>query len=540
MRSWTEFSPHSGIQIIESALGDQVRVGHVRTVCHHPPSQGAPRRAALIAAVFLALPTIPSCRKDSQPDASTVPPPSAGAKTSAIQETRPDVLLVTIDTFRADHCSLYGYARRTTPNLERIAAEGFLFETAYSPSACTAPSHSTLFTGLYPYSHGVLRNGHKFADANVSAAERFKELGYKTAAFVSSVVLKAQKGYPQGFDHYTYGSAQQRTADVTTYEALQWITSHTADEERAPIFVWVHLMDPHAPYDAPTDFGDPFHYNDMEYASYDQMVARYDTELLFADHHLGRLVDRFEDAGGKDGALIVILGDHGESFLEHGWRGHSTQVYEEMVRVPLVIRWKKHYEMSVVVKQYVGIVDVLPTILGMMGSFPAGTLFHGMDLSALMRGSADFDENRRLFFQRREYGQPGLIKPRRLEEFDRAPEDGVFGEGVYVAGDKYSVRFGKWKYSEASQEDVARELYDLEADPGERSNVARQHREVVDRGSRHIAAWLAMTKSSSSAPQKQELTADDIRELEGLGYIEPEEDDDERKPRGKRRKKMPG
>jgi len=391
---------------------------------------------------------LPACRKQGEAAPDTA---ASNDITTAEEKTRPDVLLVSIDTLRWDHCSLYGYERKTTPQLERIAAEGILFESAYAPTATTAPSHATLFTG------------------------------------------------------------------------------------RDPVFLWVHLRDPHEPYNAPESFGDPFNYREMEYASYEQMVARYDTEIAFSDHHLGRIVDRLEAMAGEDGALMVITADHGESFLEHGWRGHGAQIYEENIRVPLVIRWKGHLEGGKVIKDHVGLVDMLPTMLGLIGSLPDVVVFQGVDLTPLITDDGVVDAERYLFFQRRPYETAGVLRAKKLGEFTEAEKPVIFGEGIYVAGDKYAVRFGKWKYLEATEEELSRELYDVVADPDEKANLADQHPDIVKECSREIGRWRRETVSFDIAPKTQGLTAEQLENLAALGYLEPEvKEDDELDEDGKK------
>lgn len=474
---------------------------------------------------------LPACRKQGEAAPDTA---ASNDITTAEEKTRPDVLLVSIDTLRWDHCSLYGYERKTTPQLERIAAEGILFESAYAPTATTAPSHATLFTGLYPYSHGVLKNGYEMSQKNVVVSEIFKKLGYKTAAFASSMLLRDKMGYSQGYTHYIFGAQNKRTADVTADDAIVWLDKQDA-LDRDPVFLWVHLRDPHEPYNAPESFGDPFNYREMEYASYEQMVARYDTEIAFSDHHLGRIVDRLEAMAGEDGALMVITADHGESFLEHGWRGHGAQIYEENIRVPLVIRWKGHLEGGKVIKDHVGLVDMLPTMLGLIGSLPDVVVFQGVDLTPLITDDGVVDAERYLFFQRRPYETAGVLRAKKLGEFTEAEKPVIFGEGIYVAGDKYAVRFGKWKYLEATEEELSRELYDVVADPDEKANLADQHPDIVKECSREIGRWRRETVSFDIAPKTQGLTAEQLENLAALGYLEPEvKEDDELDEDGKK------
>ncbi len=449
---------------------------------------------------------------------------------------RPDVLLVTIDTLRADHCSLYGYERATTPHLDRLAAEGVTFESAYAPMATTAPSLATLMTSLYPLAHGVTRNAWVLADAHETLAERLARAGYITGAFISSIVLAHDFGLAQGFAHYdddlrgadstlklkewhgvkVPGGNTDRRADQTTERALGWLSSARQDERR--LFLWVHYMDPHEPYTPPSGTGDPFGAAESSRDSLAHLVARYDTEILFTDTQLGRLVDAFEAGSGARGALLVVAADHGEGFLDHGWRGHGPQIYEEAVRVPLVFRWSGTIPGGVVVRRPAGLQDIAPTLFELLGIDAGDGAFPGRNLAGDWGEEPVSSAESPLFFQRTTYERDGVVEPIRLWELDRR----TFGSGVRVRGEQFGVRLGPWKYIEAPEEIAPRQLYDLREDPRERLNLSSMHTDIAGRLSTRLAEWRATQEAGQLPLPERSVTPAERRALETLGYLEPE------------------
>ena len=446
---------------------------------------------------------------------------------------RPDVLLVTFDTLRADHCSLYGYERRTTPQLDALAAEGVWFETAYAPTATTAPSISSLMTSLHPAHHGVTRNGTVLAERHDTLAEHLARAGYATRAVISSIVVAKRFGLGQGFDEYdddmsgseatfqlkhyaggeVSGGKTDRRADATTARAFAQLDARPAQR---PVFLWVHYMDPHEPYDPPSSFGDPFGAEDLPRDSQKRAIANYDTEIAFADEQLGRLVEHFEESAGRDGALVIIGADHGEGFLDHGWRGHGPQLYEEAVRTPLVFRWIGHLSAGGPIDMPVELLDIAPTLLGLLDIEIDPASFSGRDLGRALHGAASEDEEHPIFFERARYEHAGRLNPIPLYEMNRIR----FGSPLRVRGEKFGVRLGRWKYLEALDERRPRELYDLTTDPGERLNLVSAEPENADRLSDILKAWRhGLNSGADTAPAP--LAAPDREALEALGYLQP-------------------
>ena len=273
-------------------------------------------------------------------------PPRAGAANLAGAAARANLLVVTLDTTRADHLGCYGYAPPTSPNLDRLAREGVLVERALVTVPMTLPSHTSLFTGRLPSQHGVRENGlFRVAPDQQLLAEVLRDAGWRTGAFVSGFSLVASCGLDQGFEVYddkfttvaSGGVAQlERRADRTVAAAIAWLDSLNVASgvpggsggsggNSQPWFLWLHLFDAHAPYEPPPPFAGRF-------------AQPYDGEIAFADAELGRLCDHLATRGQLDGTLVVVTADHGEGLGDHGEKLHGLFLYDSTVWVPLVLR----------------------------------------------------------------------------------------------------------------------------------------------------------------------------------------------------------
>ena len=270
------------------------------------------RSAVLILAVLASL---PACQKRS----------------------RPNVLLVTIDTLRADHLGCYGFRPARTPNIDRLAAEGVRCDNAVSAAPITMPAHSSILTGLYPPAHGVRDNGaYALGDDVVTLPERLAPQGYATQAFVSAVVLSRRYNLTQGFESYDDDlwaedepklfMIRDRPAARTADRVLAWLDKWEATPSRRPFFTWVHFFDPHQPYEpsAPDAAG---------------AASPYDGEITSADRGVGRIVEALRSKGLLDDTLVVLTADHGESLGEHQEKTHAIFIYDATVHVPLVWRY---------------------------------------------------------------------------------------------------------------------------------------------------------------------------------------------------------
>jgi arylsulfatase A-like enzyme len=421
-----------------------------------------------------------------------------------------NLLIVTIDTLRPDRMSAYGYERDTSPRLAAFAAEGVRFALAYAPMSATLPSHTTLFTGQYPITHGVVKNGTPLPGENETLAEMLRGRGYQTAAFVSSFVLDRRFGLEQGFDRYDddFSGADpsmgiprwegheveifDRRAEHTTRHAVGWLEAQAARE--APFFLFVHYFDPHAPYAPPGEAALRFHEAGVGHKTGQKNL--YDAEIAYVDAHVGALLDAMDRLALAERTLVLITSDHGEGLWDHDAQMHGVHVYEEQVRIPLLVRWPGRIAPGRVIEVPVGLVDVTPTVLDLLGIGKGSRHFAARSLApALERGAA---LPPRVIYSHREPYLPGEV------------------DGVHVAGELFAVRQGRWKYIEGPLQGN-RELYDLERDPQEREDRYYAEPVIGRRLRQRVSDW----REAHAGPELRRSLADEDREaLEALGYVE--------------------
>lgn len=298
---------------------------------------------------------------------------ACGPTVAPAAEAAPAVLLITLDTTRADRIGCYGHAGARTPVIDALATRGLRFERAYAPAPITLPSHVSMLTGTLPPAHGVRDNtGYALGDDAQLVSEVLAERGWRTMASVGSFVLDPRFGLDQGSERYaapsptgagTLGAEIERRADAVVQDALDWLAGVAADEA---FFLWVHLYDPHAPYEPLPTAGAP--------------PNSYDAEIAFCDAQLGRLLDALDTAGRSDTLSIVFTADHGESLGEHGEATHGVFLYEGAMRVPLIVSGPS-VEPGLV-EAPVGLASVAATVLQLAGE-PADALPHASAPSLL-------------------------------------------------------------------------------------------------------------------------------------------------------------
>jgi arylsulfatase A-like enzyme/Tfp pilus assembly protein PilF len=401
------------------------------------------------------------------------------------RDPRPNVLIVTIDTLRADHVGSYGYPAAQTPALDALAARGLRFVQATTVAPLTLPAHSSLMTGTFPAAHGVRDNGGFYlGDDQVTLAKVLRARGYRTGGFVSAFVLDHRWGIAQGFDRYFDDfdlaryridmglDAVQRPASDTVAKAIEWLDG----DARAPFLAWVHLYEPHAPYDPPEAIRARFP---------PTMIGAYDGEIATADGQVGRLIDHLAAAGRLDRTLVVVLGDHGESLGEHGEEQHGFFIYDADIRIPLIVAGPG-VPVRVVGDQ-VRIVDVMPTILELL-RIDVPTAVQGRSLLPLTRGDRlDLVAASETWYPRHHYGWSELT----------------------------SIRDGRYHFIAAPR----RELYDLQVDPAELHDVAADNPTRADALERALHTFMAQT-SAARAPALPRPVDPDVEErLRSLGYV---------------------
>jgi arylsulfatase A-like enzyme len=364
------------------------------------------------------------------------------ATPAAHQASARNLLLITIDTMRADHVGAYGYRGARTPTLDRLGREGVRFDRAFAPAPITLTSHASLLTGLYPPGHGARDNGMAMREDVPTLAAALRDRGFGTAAFVAAFPLDKRFGLARGFDVYSDRMprgqdgrlANERPARVVVDQALAWLaTERTGKGIARPFFLWVHFFEPHAPY------GDPVRDRGRS------PIERYDDEIATADREAGRLIASL--GADLNSTLVVAASDHGEAFGEHGETGHSLFVYDTTLRVALLIRGPG-VPAARIVPDPVGLVDVAPTVLRLLGlpcgapPQPCGSFVDGIDLRLALDGKA--------------------LPPRRLYAESFAP---LLDFGWSPLR---SLRDGRWKAIAAPRP----ELFDVEADAGEVTDLA--------------------------------------------------------------------
>jgi arylsulfatase A-like enzyme len=439
-------------------------------------------------------------------------------------ERRPNLLLITLDTTRADHCSLYGYEHDTTPNLRALAEDATRFDLAYAPASSTGPTHATIFTSLAPLEHGLVKNGLALAEAQDTLAEHLARDGYEAAAFVSSFVLDEKFGFAQGFadydDEFKRADASlgvenwvgfevtggfDRRADATTDQSIEWLRARSSEE---PFFLFVHYFDPHSPYEPPASFSSRFATPGPSSESSESINSRYDGEIAFTDEQLGRLLAELKSLNLFDDTLIVVTGDHGEGLGHHGHITHGLYIYEEALRVPLLIRRPGGDEAGGrrVIGAPVILTDLAPTILDLLAVGRDGSAFDGDGWAPAIAGDAALEAEPALYFQ-----TDRLLSTRRV----RSMQNDVSSD--WATGEKFGLRQGRWKYIEDWQHH-ARELFDLTTDPGELTNLASARPLLAATLARQLGEWREAHTLRAVTPVP--MSEYDIERLRALGYVE--------------------
>ncbi len=399
-----------------------------------------------------------------------------------------NVLLVTLDTTRADRLGCYGYTDAETPVLDGLARDGVLFERCITPTAFTLPSHASIMTGRYPASHGVRINGDlALADAQTTLAERLSKEGYRTGAFIGAFVLDGRWGLKQGFEHYDDNfdlkpgeqldlARVQRPGDKVVDAALKWLQ----ETDTRPFFAWVHLYDPHTPYEPPEPWRSRLN---------DSLSHLYDGEIAFADSQVGRLLNWLAAQGLEKRTIVVAVGDHGEGLGSHGEAEHGYFVYDYAVHVPFLVRLPLNGFRGIRVPAQVRTIDIVPTLLELIGA-NAPAEIDGESLAPIL-------------------AHPGREGPRYAYSESMSPSL------QYGWSALYGVQTLSYKYIEAPKP----ELYDLRQDPDESESrlsrlpqVAKELREELIRIQKGMNA---------KKPETQEANIDEetMRRLASLGYI---------------------
>ncbi|MBM3296515.1 MAG: tetratricopeptide repeat protein [Candidatus Aminicenantes bacterium] len=396
-----------------------------------------------------------------------------------------NVILITVDTLRADRIGCYGFQGVETPTMDMFASRGVKFDRCYAPTPLTLPSHTTLMTGTHPAHHAVRDNGGFVVPSELATlAELYKAKGYATAAFVAAYVLDSKWGLDRGFDHYfdrfdlsrferiSLGSVQ-RPANEVIDESLAWLA---ANKDR-PFFAWIHLYDPHTPYEPPPEYAARYPNNP------------YLGEIAFTDSQLKRLWDALSGWGLADDLFLVFAADHGESLGEHNESTHGFFVYQAAIHVPLIFVTPFPGLQGVSTAQVCGLVDVLPTLCEMSG-LPVPAQNQG---SSLVRS---------------------FFKPERTAR-ELAYAESFYPRFHYGWSELKSVQDDRWKLILAP----APELYDLTRDPREQTNLAAVEKKVFADLSAEAERFLAQIERNALEIDFRKIDEDTREKLASLGYI---------------------
>lgn len=438
------------------------------------------KKIAALFIVAIALATLlvfqPSCRKK---------PPE------------PNVVLIVIDTLRADHLSTYGYKKNTAPFIDSVAGQGIVFKNAFSTSSWTAPATASIFTSLYPFQHGVLTGLavgkslkieiNSIPEEIETVTEVLNKNGYATYGISDNINICNAQGFTQGFDKF-------KRLPYPNNKKIDGLLEKWAEEimSKKKYFLYLHFNDPHEPYHP----RDPWY--EAKEGKIQDVVARYDSEIGYLDARIKTLYRKF---GWDKNTLLIITADHGEGFLEHKKKAHGNSLYSELIHVPLVIRFPGEDRAPRRISRNVSILDILPTLRGYL-EFGGSPVDEGIDLMPVISGKSTDRGEGYLFshlIHRRWLGKENIRKT------------------IY-----HSTIFQNWKHIVTSRDGkiIKNELFDLEKDPLERSNIFSENRDIANRLFSRFRVFEEGCKKFKQVSKRMKLDKKRKEELKTLGYVQ--------------------
>jgi len=421
---------------------------------------------------------------------------------------RPNVILISVDTLRADHLGCYGYGRETSPVIDGLAQRGVLFEEVVAASPWTLPSHVSMVTSLYPATHGCsLVGGAKLQRRITTLAEILRDRGYRTRAITTILYLTQIYGFDQGFESLL-ALGNRTPAGRVTDEAIEWLSDHR--DER--FFLFLHYYDPHTDYTPPPGYVERFdpdytgpingtvpnlleHQEQMTQEDLAHLVSLYDGEIAYVDHELGRLFGEIRKMGLSEDSVIVFTSDHGEEFREHGSFGHGFTLYDEQLLVPLLIVWPGRLREGHRVNETVQLIDIVPTIIDLLGLQGPGGKFEGVTLLQHCTGS-----------------EPVSAPPRDAFSQTQLGEKELYSDRIQGAKAIFDATSDGW------------ELYNLVSDPGETENLAAKDAERLSAFSSRLDPYIEharrVREQGQGEADKVELDEHSVETLKSLGYIQ--------------------
>ena len=456
--------------------------------------------------------------------------PKGAAAVVHADESWPNVVLISIDTLRPDHLGCYGYERDTSPNIDQLAAAGALFENAISSTSWTLPAHCALFTGLADTVHGCVEMDRRLAESRTTLAERLQAAGYATVGVFSGPALHPVFGLAQGFDKYVdctsyaeltvkvAGAGQtldggvvesRSNADITSPRVYAEVQRWLKENERRPFFMFIHMWDVHfdfippPPYDRRFDpdytgsvtgedfFIDPSINARMPRRDLEHIIALYDGEIAWTDEHVGKILGEIDALELRESTIVMLLSDHGEEFFEHGRKGHRQTLYDEVIRIPLIVRWPGHVPAGRRYSDQARMIDVLPTLLDLLELAVPDDVMGQSLVPLLASGSLSHDT---------------------------LAVSELFSVGRELRAYRRPTR--KLIHDLKTKQ---RQIFDLVADPNEKSplgNVALDWVRELFEDMKQSQAWLDDFRDRLPAERVTPVLTENVRrQLESLGYI---------------------
>jgi len=421
---------------------------------------------------------------------------------------RPSIVVITVDALRADRLGSYGYTRPTSPNIDRLIMQGLRFERAWTPEPLTGPAMCSMVTGLEPHIHAATRNGLRMQPGLNSLPKILAEKGWETAAFVGTWTLKNNLTL-LGEHFQTYGERLERrrwfgilnseaTCEDVTDDALDWLGEDRKKGPEKPFFLWVHYIEPHAPYRFHEEYAERIGVNDDQLTKKD----RYDTEIAAVDESIARLLAGVRQAVDEKDLLVVFTSDHGESLGEHNYWGHGRYLYEPSLRIPLGIVWKGVIPPGTARSQAT-LLDLMPTLLELVGIEIPPNL-PGASWAASLRGAGEVDERVGCYQAHR-----GAVHGDSARDSDKKRSKGLLWVGVIHNDRKEMIKVSRQLI----------QIYDIAADPGELTTLASVDARPTD----SLAACLGRISEGLGSLDKlavQKLDDETVEQLKALGYLE--------------------
>jgi arylsulfatase A-like enzyme len=417
-----------------------------------------------------------------------------------------NVIIISVDTLRADHLGCYGYPRDTSPNIDALAFDGVKFNSCYTPSPLTTPAIASMLTSLPPFKHGAKRNGLSIFDRIKTLPQFLKEEGYYTSAFISNWTLKKKLcRLDRGFDTYTEILTRKRRfglyspegeAPKVNLEVHKWLYSNKGKK----FFLFVHYTEPHSPYVYHKEYDKGYDRIYPEFypkGSKHKKIKKYDTEIGFVDFYIGELIRKTKEYGLYENSLIVFLADHGESFGEHNYYGHGRRVYNSGVHIPLIVKLPGSKSAGAEIDWNVSLMDVATTILSLLG-YPVPDEMEGKNLF-------EHENQRILFFE----SYKGVVHSKKSELFHLKVKP---------------IRYGLVKDNDKLIFDNGFEAYDLQKDPFELTNIYKNPDKTFVEITVPLREFILKIQkfieySKKFHKQRYTLTKEELEKLKALGYI---------------------